>query len=60
MIVLVPDDFFDRVVEDDKQYLDYASAVVAANSPEGLEQLTSFKVLPSSKSASPILSVNSR
>ena len=42
----MPDEFFDRQVEEDKQFLDYASAIIAAQSAEGLESLTSFKVLP--------------
>lgn len=42
--VLVPDDFFDKEVEMNKQFAEFAAAVLIKESSQGLEQLTYMKV----------------
>ena len=42
--MLVPDDFFDKDVETDKQFLDFANAIIDKEGGEGLEHVTSWKV----------------
>ena len=42
--VLVPDDFFDKAVESDKQFLDYLATIVKSGGVKGLETLTTLKV----------------
>ena len=43
--MLVPDDFFDKVVENDKQFLDYLTTIIAGKGSKGLEVLTTLQVV---------------
>ena len=43
--MLVPDDFFDKVVENDKQFLDYLTTIIAGKGSKGLEVLTTLQVI---------------